>query len=224
MKTNDFLRQKTGNYNSYNHQRNQELILHYHELNEEEQNEVLLLNIGLVYKIASKFNNQNVYPSDFQEELVSIGLIGLKRALETYDAKRKYMFSTYAANCIRNKIILYLKKYNKYVNKEFSMDKLLDVEDERNDFKLSDVFISSDLSPHEKVQEEEYQFLLSQWIKELSLEDQFMLEKLYGLGEVEKKTKTALAQELGVSQVCVYQRQKKIIKKLRRHFINEGMM
>lgn len=209
----------------YNDQRNKFLTSHYKELNEEEKNEAIALNIGLVYNIVNRLSSQNFSSdSDFQEELLCLGIIGLQKALNTYDVTKKAAFSSYASTCIRNEILMYLRKYNKYNGNELSIERIINDQDQEKNSYIFDILYASTVSSNDEALNELYYELLQQWMEELPLEDQLILQKLYGLGDNEKTAQWKLAQELGISQGLVSYRQKKIIKKLRDRFIDEGVI
>lgn len=217
----DFLKLKAGNEIKYDEKRSQELLSKYQELNEVEKNELYCLNAGLVYYIADKIYYKNgIQDSEFLDELVAIGFIGLEKALKTFKSEYKFQFCTYASTCIRNEILMYLRHHNRKVENEISME----VQGKFNrdeSLTLEDRLPSKDKTPKEITIENEMIERLYQAFMKLSKEDQEFLIKFYGIGDQVPVKQKELAEELHITQSYVSRKRGMIVKKLQRHLGNE---
>lgn len=218
MNTMDFLKLKTENGIKYDEKRSKELVANYQKLSEVEKNELYCLNAGLVYYMVDGIYHKNeLTDSEFFDELVAIGFVGLQKSLKTFKPEYKFQFCTYASICIRNEILMYLRHHNRKVENEISMEvQIIAHQDES--LTLEDRLPSKDKTPKEKAIENENKERLYQAFMKLSKEDQEFLIKFYGLGDQTPMRQQELAGELHITQSYVSRKRRMIVKKLQRHF------
>lgn len=170
-------------------------------------------NLRLVVYIARKFENTGINI----EDLISIGTIGLIKAVNTFDTDRKIKLATYASRCIENEILMYLRKNNK-TKSEISFDEPLNIDWDGNELLLSDVLgteidiITKNL---DSVVDKE---LLKSALSELKDREKQIMELRFGLVGQEGKTQKDVADMLGISQSYISRLEKKIIKRLQKEF------
>ena len=167
-------------------------------------------NLRLVVYIARKFENTGVGV----EDLISIGTIGLIKAVGTFDANKKIKLATYASRCIENEILMYLRRHSRTRN-EVSFEEPLNVDWDGNELLLSDVMgTDPDLVGRELEMETERE-LLGEALGKLSPREQRIMQMRYGLSGGREKTQREVADELGISQSYISRLEKRIIKRLR---------
>jgi len=170
-------------------------------------------NLRLVVYIARKFENTGINI----EDLISIGTIGLIKAVNTFDTDRKIKLATYASRCIENEILMYLRRNNK-TKTEISFDEPLNTDWDGNELLLSDVLgtevdiITKNLDA--AVDKE----LLINALSELKDREKQIMELRFGLIGKESKTQKDVADMLGISQSYISRLEKKIIKRLKKEF------
>ena len=170
-------------------------------------------NLRLVVYIARKFENTGINI----EDLISIGTIGLIKAVNTFDVERKIKLATYASRCIENEILMYLRKNNK-TKSEMSFDEPLNIDWDGNELLLSDVLgteidiITKNLDAH--VDKD----LLKSALSELKDREKQIMELRFGLIGEDGKTQKDVADMLGISQSYISRLEKKIIKRLKKEF------
>lgn len=170
-------------------------------------------NLRLVVYIARKFENTGINI----EDLVSIGSIGLIKAVNTFDPEKNIKLATYASRCIENEILMYLRKNNR-TKTEVSFDEPLNVDWDGNELLLSDVLgtdediITKDLET--KVDKQ----LLINALSTLNTREKKIMELRFGLVGKEEKTQKDVADMLGISQSYISRLEKKIIKRLQKEF------
>lgn len=170
-------------------------------------------NLRLVVYIARKFENTGIHI----EDLVSIGSIGLIKAVNTFNPEKKIKLATYASRCIENEILMYLRKTSR-MKSEVSFDEPLNTDWDGNELLLSDILgtevdiITKDLEV--KVDKE----LLLQAISTLNGREKQIMELRFGLVDKEEKTQKDVADMLGISQSYISRLEKKIIKRLQHEF------
>lgn len=169
-------------------------------------------NLRLVVYIARKFNNTGV---DI-EDLVSIGTIGLIKAVRTFDVNKKIKLATYASRCIENEILMYLRKNNKK-RSEVSFDDPLNIDWDGNELKLSDIMGTESDIIYKKIESEVDRELLKDAMKNLSKRERKILILRFGLIKSgNTKTQKDVADILGISQSYISRLEKRIIKKLKK--------
>ncbi len=170
-------------------------------------------NLRLVVYIAKKFDNTGVGV----EDLISIGTIGLIKAINTYNKDKNIKLATYASRCIENEILMYLRRNNK-TKLEVSIDEPLNVDWDGNELLLSDV-LGTDEDVVSKNSEDEVELkLLERAIAKLSDRERQIVELRYGIGSANgnEMTQKEVADLLGISQSYISRLEKKIIRRLRR--------
>lgn len=173
-------------------------------------------NLRLVVYIAKKFDNTGVGV----EDLISIGTIGLIKAINTYNPDKKIKLATYASRCIENEILMHLRRTNK-IRLEVSFDEPLNVDWDGNELLLSDILgTDEDVIYRDLEMEVEYR-LLRKAIARLSDRERVIIQLRFGLGSQEGKEKTQkeVADMLGISQSYISRLEKKIIGRLRKEIV-----
>ncbi len=168
-------------------------------------------NLRLVVYIARKFDNTGVHI----EDLVSIGTIGLIKAVNTFDPEKKIKLATYASRCIENEILMYLRRNNK-TKAEVSFDEPLNVDWDGNELLLSDVLGTETDLIYKDLEETVDRKLLELALDRLSLREKRIMELRFGLTDGREKTQKEVADLLGISQSYISRLEKRIIRKLRR--------
>ena len=168
-------------------------------------------NLRLVVYIARKFENTKVSI----EDLISIGTIGLIKAVNTFDPDKKIKLATYASKCIENEILMYLRKTSKIKN-EVSFDEPLNTDWDGNELLLSDILGTEGDIIFKYLEEEVDKSLLNQAIEKLSNREKTIVELRFGLISGMEKTQKEVADLLGISQSYISRLEKRIIKRLRK--------
>ncbi|MGE5550317.1 MAG: RNA polymerase sporulation sigma factor SigE [Bacteroidota bacterium] len=168
-------------------------------------------NLRLVVYIARKFENTGIAI----EDLVSIGTIGLIKAVNTFDPSKRIKLATYASRCIENEILMYLRR-NSRTRSEISFDEPLNVDWDGNELLLSDVLGTESDVIYKYVEEEVDKNLLGTALTHLTGREKCIVELRYGLRDGVEKTQKEVADFLGISQSYISRLEKRIIKKLRR--------
>ena len=168
-------------------------------------------NLRLVVYIAKRFENTGVGI----EELVSIGTVGLIKAISTYNAEKNIKLATYASRCIDNEILMFIRK-NSASRREVSIDEPLSVDWDGNELLLSDVLGSESDIVSRDMEEEEERRLVRAAVEELSQRERVIIEMRYGLGGQRELTQKEVADTLGISQSYISRLEKKIMQVLKR--------
>ena len=170
-------------------------------------------NLRLVVYIARKFDNTKINI----EDLISIGTIGLIKAVNTFNPEKKIKLATYASRCIENEILMYLRRNNK-TRSEISFDEPLNVDWDGNELLLSDV-LGTDVDIITKALESTIdKELLMSALSELTEREKQIMHLRFGLGGRDNQTQKDVADSLGISQSYISRLEKKIIKRLKREF------
>lgn len=179
---------------------------------EEDAKEALIIhNLRLVVYIAKKFENVNINI----EDLISIGTIGLIKAVNTFSPSRNIKFATYASRCIENEILMFLRKASQRKN-EISIDEPLNTDYDGNELLLCDVLGSdADIINRDLEQELECNLLLEA-VSKLNTREAMIMELRFGLNGNTEHTQKQVADLLGISQSYISRLEKKIIRKLKR--------
>ncbi|MEC9488927.1 MAG: RNA polymerase sporulation sigma factor SigE [Halanaerobium sp.] len=169
-------------------------------------------NLRLVVYIARKFENTRI---DI-EDLVSIGTIGLIKAVNTFDPTKKIKLATYASRCIENEILMFLRRNSKK-KLEVSFDEPLNIDWDGNELKLSDVYGTEPDMIYNYIEEEVERHLLEEAIGKLNERERKILILRFGLRKTgETKTQKEVADLLGISQSYISRLEKRIIRKLQK--------
>ncbi|HHX73496.1 MAG TPA: RNA polymerase sporulation sigma factor SigE [Firmicutes bacterium] len=168
-------------------------------------------NLRLVVYIARKFENTGIHIDD----LVSIGTIGLIKAVNTFDPHKNIKLATYASKCIENEILMFLRRNNK-VKAEVSFDEPLNVDWDGNELLLSDVLGTENDLVLKNLEAEVERKLLYSAIEKLNCREKKIMELRFGLLGQEEKTQKEVAVLLGISQSYISRLEKRIIKRLKK--------
>lgn len=175
-------------------------------------------NLRLVVYIARKFENTGVCV----EDLISIGTIGLIKAVNTFDAEKRIKLATYASRCIENEILMYLRRSCK-LKLEVSLDEPLNVDWDGNELLLSDILGTDEDVVYRDLETEVDYNLLDNAISKLCEKERTIIELRYGINTIGgvEKTQKEVADLLGISQSYISRLEKRIIKKLRREIMKQ---
>ena len=168
----------------------------------------------LVVYIARKFENTGVCI----EDLISIGTIGLIKAVNTFNPDKNIKLATYASKCIENEILMYLRRNSK-IKSEVSFDEPLNVDWDGNELLLSDILGTEGDIIFKFIEEEVDRELLNQAIEKLSGREKTIVELRFGLKNGNEKTQKEVADILGISQSYISRLEKRIIKRLRKEMV-----
>ncbi len=168
-------------------------------------------NLRLVVYIAKKFENSGVNI----EDLISIGTIGLIKAVNTFKADKNIKLATYASRCIENEILMYLRKINQQ-KLDISLDEPLNVDWDGNELLLSDVLGSDGLEINDNVEHEDEKRILHSCMEELSERERLIMNMRFGMDGIKEHTQKEVADILGISQSYISRLEKRIILKLKR--------
>ena len=179
---------------------------------EENVKQVLIeRNLRLVVYIARKFENTGIYV----EDLISIGTIGLIKAINTFDPDKNIKLATYASRCIENEILMYLRK-NQNMRTEVSIDEPLNVDWDGNELLLSDILGTENDVIYRNIEDEVDRNLLGLAMDKLSSRERQIMELRFGLGTGHEKTQKEVADLLGISQSYISRLEKRIISRLKK--------
>ena len=173
-------------------------------------------NLRLVVYIAKKFDNTSVGV----EDLISIGTIGLIKAINTFNPVKNIKLATYASRCIENEILMYLRRNSK-TKMEVSIDEPLNVDWDGNELLLSDILGTDDDVISQRLENEVEIKLLGKAISKLSPREQTIIKLRFGLGRQEgrEKTQKEVADLLGISQSYISRLEKRIMKRLKKEIV-----
>lgn len=173
-------------------------------------------NLRLVVYIAKKFDNTGVGV----EDMISIGTIGLIKAINTYNREKNIKLATYASKCIENEILMYLRKNNR-TKMEVSIDEPLNVDWDGNELLLSDILGTDEDVVYKDIEDEVEKKLLAGAINKLSKRERLIVELRFGLNsrEGEEMTQKEVADTLGISQSYISRLEKRIIKRLKKEIV-----
>lgn len=171
-------------------------------------------NLRLVVYIARKFENTGVYV----EDLISIGTIGLIKAINTFDPEKNIKLATYASRCIENEILMYLRK-NQTKRTEISIDEPLNVDWDGNELLLSDILGTDNDVISRRIEDDVDRALLLCAVSKLSKREKQIMEMRFGLNGGKEKTQKEVADHLGISQSYISRLEKRIISKLKKEIL-----
>ena len=175
-------------------------------------------NLRLVVYIAKKFDNTGVGV----EDLISIGTIGLIKAINTFKSDKNIKLATYASRCIENEILMHLRR-NSRIKTEVSIDEPLNVDWDGNELLLSDILGTEEDLVYKDIEDEVDLNLLEQAMDILSDRERTIIELRYGIGhDDEEMTQKEVVDLLGISQSYISRLEKKIIRRLRKEMIRLG--
>lgn len=168
-------------------------------------------NLRLVVYIAKKFESSGVGV----EDLVSIGTIGLIKAINTFDPAKKIKLATYASRCIENEMLMHLRKISN-IRTEVSIEEPLNTDWDGNELLLSDILGTDNDIISRNIEEETDRKLLHDAINKLSSREQNIMKLRFGLTKHGQKTQKEVADMLGISQSYISRLEKKILQRLKK--------
>lgn len=168
-------------------------------------------NLRLVVYISRRFENTGVN----LEDLISIGTIGLIKAINTFRSDKNIKLATYASRCIENEILMFLRKTNNIRN-EISLDEPLNVDWDGNELLLSDILGSEPDTVNRGIEAEDEKSLLLRTVDALADRDKLIMRMRFGLGGGKEYTQKEVADMLGISQSYISRLEKRIIERLKR--------
>lgn len=174
-------------------------------------------NLRLVVYIAKKFENAGVNV----EDLISIGTIGLIKAVNTFKIEKNIKLATYASRCIENEILMYLRRNNK-IKGEVSLDEPLNVDWDGNELLLSDILGTETDEVYGHIEDEVNKKLLVYAMEKLSCREREIVEMRFGLAGARELTQKEVADRMGISQSYISRLEKKIIGRLRKEIKKLG--
>ncbi|WP_028517424.1 RNA polymerase sporulation sigma factor SigE [Ruminococcus flavefaciens] len=176
----------------------------------EARNCLIVHNLRLVVYIAKKFESTGIGI----EDLVSIGTIGLIKAVNTFCPTKNIKLATYASRCIENEILMFLRKSSQYRN-DLSIDEPLNIDYDGNELLLSDILGTDEDIVNKGIETEAEREILRSAVAELGQREREIMEMRFGLIDGKEKTQKEVADCIGISQSYISRLEKKIIKKLR---------
>jgi len=174
-------------------------------------------NLRLVVYIAKKFES----PGASVEDLISIGTIGLIKAVKTYSLERNIKLATYASRCIENEILMHLRKSSQ-LKHEISIDDPLNVDWDGNELLLSDLLGSDPDLVNRNIEQEAEKHMLLCAVQKLPTREKQIMQLRFGLGAKKEHTQKEVADELGISQSYISRLEKRIILRLKRDLEKVG--
>ena len=178
---------------------------------QENRDKLIVHNLRLVVYIARKFDSAAVNI----EDLISIGTIGLIKAVNTFCPDKNIKLATYASRCIENEILMYLRK-NASQKNEVSIDEPLNIDWDGNELLLSDVLGSDGDEVGRGIEQEDERFMLKGFVCELPPREKQIMEMRFGMNGYEEYTQKEVADALGISQSYISRLEKRIIVKLKK--------
>lgn len=178
----------------------------------EKARETLIVhNLRLVVYIAKKFESTGIGI----EDLISIGTIGLIKAVNTFSVEKNIKLATYASRCIENEILMYLRKTNQQ-KMEVSIDEPLNVDWDGNELLLSDILGTDDDTVSVNIENEAEKRVLLEAVEKLDEREKLIMELRFGLNNRPEKTQKEVADMIGISQSYISRLEKRIIKRLKK--------
>lgn len=178
---------------------------------DEAHDKLIIHNLRLVVYIARKFDNSGVN----LEDLISIGTIGLIKAVNTFCPDRNIKLATYASRCIENEILMYLRKTSP-LSREISIDEPLNTDWDGNELLLSDILGSDGEEVIRSIEIEDEKFQLNTFVKGLPVREKQIMEMRFGMNGYKEYTQKEVADALGISQSYISRLEKRIINKLKK--------
>lgn len=180
--------------------------------NHEKARELLIIhNLRLVVYIAKRFESTGIGI----EDLISIGTIGLIKAVNTFSVEKNIKLATYASRCIENEILMFLRKSNQY-KFEISIDEPLNVDWDGNELLLSDILGTESDTVNVNIESEVEKKILLRLVSELDPRERLIMKMRFGLDNGKEKTQKEVADEIGISQSYISRLEKKIIRQLKK--------
>lgn len=179
------------------------------------KNKLVEHNLRLVVYIAKKFENTKIE----LDELISVGTLGLIKAVNSFKPEKEIKLATFASRCIENEILMYLRKHNRQKN-EVSLDEPINVDSEGNVLMLQDVIGSDRDLLYENLEHEIDIEMLHKAFLKLNTKEQEIMKLRFGIYNTESKTQKEIADMFGISQSYISRLEKKIMHKLKKEMEN----
>lgn len=186
-------------------------LLRHENGDKDAREELIVHNLRLVVYIAKKFENTGI-PI---EDLISIGTLGLIKAVNTFRISKNIKLATYASRCIENEILMYLRKTNT-LKTEVSYFEPLNVDWDGNELLLSDVLGNEPDEIYRELEEDDERTRLYKIISALGEREKMIMTMRFGIGGGKEYTQKEVADELGISQSYISRLEKRIIEKIKR--------
>lgn len=196
----------------------EEKLLEKLDENDEEAKKILVeRNLRLVVYIAKKFENTGM---DL-EDLISIGTIGLMKAINTFNTGKNIKLATYASRCIENEILMQLRRTSK-LKSEVSIDEPLNKDSDGNELLLSDILGTDENITSKRIEDEVDRKLLRIAIEHLNSRERDIMNLRFGIdGDFKEKTQKEVADMMGISQSYISRLEKKIMKKMKKEILSK---
>ena len=190
-----------------------ELLLQLSTGDDNARKKLVEKNLRLVVYIAKKFENSmfNI------EDLISIGTIGLMKAINSFNIDKNIKLATYASRCLENEILMYLRKTQK-LKTEISIDEPINTDAEGNDLALGDILGSESDNIFKQVEDNDNKKVIDMAIKNLDSREKVIMELRYGFDGKNELTQKEVADKLGISQSYISRIEKKVIERLKKQF------
>ena len=170
-------------------------------------------NLRLVVYIAKKFENSAINI----EDLISIGTIGLMKAINSFNMDKNIKLATYASRCIENEILMHLRKTQR-IKTEVSIDEPINTDSEGNDLALGDILGTENDVIFKQVEDSDNKKVIDLAIKNLDSREKIIMEMRYGFDGKNELTQKEVADKLGISQSYISRIEKKVIERLKKQF------
>ena len=187
------------------------------EQNDEARSALIEHNLRLVVYIARKFENTGVG----LEDLISIGTIGLIKAVNTFDPAKKIKLATYASRCIENEILMFLRRTSRQ-KLEVSLDEPLNTDWDGNELLLSDILGTEGDMVYRSIEETVERQMLASALSRLSMREKEIMRLRFGLGGGTEKTQKEVADIMGISQSYISRLEKRILLRLHKDMVQMG--
>ena len=210
----------TGSYSNnlfpdpLSNQEEEECILKMKNGDSEARNKLIEHNLRLVAHIVKKFEHD----VNIQDDLISIGTIGLIKGIDTYSNNKNVKLTTYCARCIQNEILMYYRSNNKY-NKNISINDSIGYDKDGNEITIVDILKSDKPDFALDLYQKENVKLLSEYVKVLNKREKEIITYRYGLHNNDELTKKEIAKKLHISRSYVSRIEKRALTKMLREFI-----
>lgn len=184
------------------------------ENREQAKDKLIEHNLRLVVYVARKFDNTGVAT----EDLISIGSIGLIKAINTFNTDKNIKLATYASRCIENEILMFLRKIHNQKT-EISLSEPLNTDWDGNELLLSDILGTDSDEIYKSLEEEVDKQLLHAAVGKLESREKLIMELRFGLSGKEEKTQKEVADMLGISQSYISRLEKRIMERLKKEIV-----
>ena len=195
-------------------QEEMEILLKMEDNEEWAKQQLIEHNLRLVVYIAKKFESPDVDV----EDLISIGSVGLIKAINSFKPDKNIKIATYASRCIENEILMYLRKISKY-KREISIDEPLNVDSEGNELNLTDLISDDKYVPQDDLDNRVEKQLLWKILNKLNPREKEIMVMRYGLNGKDEMTQKEVAVDLGISQSYISRLEKKILSRIKKEIL-----